>query len=130
MLVVVPHSLRAPKRVNGMKDTKFFYYRLFKEIHLRKTDVFDYNPGRVVFVLPSTQPPQATLDMRWLRYIHVKHRRQCCAGCYALGSTRQALSPMLSVTLSPKYNICLREAESISGRKDAASRERKEAKPQ
>ncbi|VDO93748.1 unnamed protein product [Heligmosomoides polygyrus] len=44
VLFVVPHSLRALKRVNGMKESKFFYYRLFKEIHLRKTEV-EPRPG-------------------------------------------------------------------------------------
>ncbi|VDP54811.1 unnamed protein product [Heligmosomoides polygyrus] len=66
VLFVVPHSLRALKRVNGMKDTKFFYYRLFKEIHLRKTELFDDNLGHVVFVLPSVEPRPGT----WLPFVH------------------------------------------------------------
>ncbi|EYC17492.1 hypothetical protein Y032_0030g2085 [Ancylostoma ceylanicum] len=73
---IVPHNLRTLKRVNGWKDTIVFYYRMFKEIHLRRTELFDDNLGIVVIVLPSVEPRPGS----WLPLVHAVNMWLAC-GC-------------------------------------------------
>lgn len=87
VVVVVPQSLRALKRVNGLRDTLIFYYKLFKDIHLRRTHLFDDNIGHVIFVLPSIDP----LAGSWLPFMHAVNMWLAC-GCsvYLVAGPRTA----------------------------------------
>lgn len=74
VLMVVPHNMRSLKRINGFKDTKVFYYREFKEIHLRRTELFDNNIGHVLFVAPTVEPRPGT----WLPLVYAAHMWLAC----------------------------------------------------
>lgn len=47
-------------------DTKIFYYRGFRDIHIKKTFLFYINLGHVVFMLPPVEP----LSGSWLPLVH------------------------------------------------------------
>ncbi|VDP09931.1 unnamed protein product [Heligmosomoides polygyrus] len=51
VVFIVPHDLRALKRVNGLRNTKI-YYRQFRDIHLKHTELFGDDVEHMVFVLP------------------------------------------------------------------------------
>ncbi|KAK6059634.1 hypothetical protein COOONC_02733 [Cooperia oncophora] len=61
MVIVVPDCLHRLKQVGSqLRDTKIFYYKQFRDIHLRKTELFDDQLGHVIIVLPPTEPKPGT----------------------------------------------------------------------
>ena len=67
MLILVPECLHRLKfAAQGQRDTKLFHYKEFREIHLRKTDLFDDNLGKIVVVLPPVEPVPGS----WLPLVH------------------------------------------------------------
>lgn len=86
ILLVVPENLHRLKfAAGGAKDLRVFFYREFKEIHLKKTNLFDNNIGHVIFVFPSVEPKPGT----WLPVVHaVNMWLRCGVRLYLIAGPR------------------------------------------
>ncbi|RCN49896.1 integrase core domain protein [Ancylostoma caninum] len=106
VLLVIPDNLHRLKfAASGLKDTKAFFYRQFRELHLKKTDLFDDNLGHVILVMPSVEPKPGS----WLPLVHaVSMWLQCGTLVYLIAGPR-------STDENSWYRVCHQARSHING---------------
>ncbi|EYC20218.1 hypothetical protein Y032_0022g514 [Ancylostoma ceylanicum] len=106
ILLVIPDNLHRLKfAASSIKDMKVFFYRQFREIHLKKTDLFDDNIGHVILVMPSVEPKPGS----WLPFVHaVSMWLHCGTRLYLIAGPR-------STDENSWYRVCHQARSDIIG---------------
>ncbi|KAK6043702.1 hypothetical protein COOONC_18792 [Cooperia oncophora] len=104
MVIVVPDCLHRLKQVGSqLRDTKIFYYKQFRDIHLRKTELFDDQLGHVIIVLPPTEPKPGS----WLSLVAAQAMwLQCGCRVYLVAGPRpQDLNSWYRVAIQARSHL-------------------------
>ncbi|KAK6055362.1 hypothetical protein COOONC_07133 [Cooperia oncophora] len=86
-----------------LRDTKIFYYKQFRDIHLRKTELFDDQLGHVIIVLPPTEPKPGS----WLSLVAAQAMwLQCGCRVYLVAGPRpQDLNSWYRVAIQARSHL-------------------------